>query len=245
MGLHDGHRMRMREKLEKGSLLEHEILEVMLFNGVPRLNTNDIAHRLLAEFGSVANVFGASIEQLTQVDGVGKSLASYIHVSGLCYKLFYKAKVEPDFRPKEYNADEFLSFVKEMYSDVDREVLDVYALDENSRIIVTKRFSQDSLFNVEVSPEEISKFIMQNQVSGIVMVHNHPLGEAKPSESDDQMTMKCQLMCSLQNVLLCDHIIYAKGEVYSYYRSGFLKKISERYSVQGVLSNGLPTEYDE
>lgn len=246
MGLHDGHRARMREKLKNGTtLLDHEVLEVFLFNAVPRMNTNELAHRLIAQFGSLTGVFCATMEQLCQVDGVGDSLAAYIYTAGKCYEKFYEMRMKTHLDLRTYNTDSFLDYVQKSYVSVDREVFDLYGIGENSNIILCKRFSQDSLFNVEVSPEEISKFIMQNQVSGIVMVHNHPLGDAVPSETDDQMTIKCQLMCSLQNVLLCDHVIYAKGGVYSYYKSGFLKKISERYSVQGVLSNRAETELDE
>ena len=54
MAIHDGHRQRMYEKAEKGVLAEHEWLEVLLFNAIPRRNTNDIAHALIAQFGSVA-----------------------------------------------------------------------------------------------------------------------------------------------------------------------------------------------
>ena len=244
MGLHDGHRMRIRERLEKGMLLEHELLEVLLFNGVPRLNTNDLAHRLLAQFGSIPGVMSASMSQLQQVKGIGLALAAYIYCIGLCYERFYEAKMKPQVRLKEYVPDEFSSYVKEAYADTDREVLDLYAIDENSKIILCKRCSQDSMFKVEVMPEEISKFLTENKASGLVMVHNHPFGEAKASKEDDFMTMKCQLICSLQNVLLCDHLIYSPQGVYSYYGNGRLQKISERYSVQGVLSKAFEEEME-
>ena len=242
MGIHDGHRMRIRERLRKGSLLEHEMLEVLLFNGVPRLNTNEIAHRLLARFGSLPGVFCATMDELEQVEGVGTSLASYIHTAGLCYEVYYNHRVQPKFRPREYRPEEFLSYVKEIYVDTDREVLDIYVLDENSRIVVSKRFSQDSLFNVEVSPEEIAGFLTENRASGMIMVHNHPFGDAQPSQSDDYMTVQCQLICSMQNVLLCDHVIYSSKEVYSYYRSGRLKDIAAQYSVHNVLKAAFKEE---
>ena len=242
MGVHDGHRMRIRERLRKGSLLEHELLEILLFNGVPRQNTNELAHRLLARFGSLANVFSASMDELEQVDGVGTSLAAYIYASGLCYETYYNHKLQPNFRPKEYDNEEFLSFVQELYSDTDREVLDLYALDENSRITVSKRFSQDSLFNVAVAPEEIAAFLTKNRACGMVMVHNHPLGDAEPSKSDDYMTVQCQMICSMQNVLLCDHVIYSPNGIYSYYKNGRLRDIAARYSVQNVLNAAFQEE---
>ena len=73
---HAGHRRRMIEKLKTDSLLEHELLEVLLFNALPRRNTNDLAHKLLGEFGSVKEILSAPIEQLTKVEGVGESVAA-------------------------------------------------------------------------------------------------------------------------------------------------------------------------
>ena len=69
------------------------------------------------------------------------------------------------------------------------------------------------------------------------MVHNHPFGEAVPSDADDTMTKNCQLLCSVNNRLLCDHMIYAPSGVYSYYLSGRLSEISKQYSVGKVVNN--------
>ena len=185
------------------------------------------------------------LEQLCQVDGVGESLAAYIYTAGRCYEKFYQLRMTPDVRIHEYNTDSFVEYVREAYANVDREVFDLYAINDNSEIIMCKRFSQDSLFHVRVSPEEIGDFIMKNHAIGLVMVHNHPLGDPKPSESDNDVTMKCQLMCSLHNTLLCDHVIYAPNGVFSYYQHGLLKKISEQYSVQNVLSRKLHWEEEQ
>ncbi len=239
MGVHDGHRARIRERLSEGIVMEHEILEILLFNAVPRLNTNELAHRLLAAFGSIPGVFSASMQQLQEVEGIGASLAAYIHCCGLCFERCYAMKIQPRGGQRSYETESFIEYVLETYGQVDREILDLYALDETSNIVMCKRFTQDSLFNVEVSPEQISKFLTDNKVSGLVMVHNHPFGIAEPSESDDFMTMKCQLICSLQNVLLCDHVIYSPKGVYSYYRNGRLQDISARYSVNNILSTAF------
>ena len=239
MGIPDGHRARIRERLSKGNVLNHEILEILLFNAVPRRNTNELAHRLLAEFGSVARIFSASMDELQRVEGIGESLASYICTIGLCYEQYYDHRVRSTHTPMEYDKNTFLGFVKEAYEMVNREVLDVYALDENRNILSTERFSQDSLFNAEAEPEALAAFLSRNHACGLVIVHNHPLGRPEPSDKDDYMTMKCQLICSMQNVLLCDHIIYAPSGLYSYYHEGRLKNITERYSVQNVLKNAI------
>ena len=75
MGLHDGHRRRKREQfLQHGldSFAEHEVLELLLFYAISRRDTNETAHRLINTFGSLGGVFGASVEELQRVEGVGE-----------------------------------------------------------------------------------------------------------------------------------------------------------------------------
>ena len=86
VNVHAGHRQRMLEKLNRGELCEHELLEVLLFFAIPRQNTNEIAHRLLLEFGTIKNVFSARAEELERVDGIGKNSAGFLQCIGDIYK---------------------------------------------------------------------------------------------------------------------------------------------------------------
>lgn len=233
MGLHEGHRQRMYEKMEMGALVEHEWLEVLLYGVIPRKNTNEIAHRLLDYFGSAVNVFSASMEELQRVPGVGESVAGHLRTIGYFYKQYKEANA-PQFTGK-FSSREFLPFVKETYKDLHYEVVDLYLLNGESRIVKKQRFSVESICRVNVMPEEISSFLISEGVSGAVMVHNHPYGQATPSESDDRMTKNCQMMCSMHNRLLCDHIIYAPNGMYSYYLSGRMQEISKLYSMDRML----------
>ena len=234
MSEHDGHRSRMIQKLDSDTLFDHEMLEVLLFAAVPRRNTNDLAHRLLAEFGCIENMFSASTEQLKRVDGVGDQVVAFLYTVGYFYKKMQDRKPQ-DF-PKEYGSESFIPFVKREYAGSTREQLDVYLLDHESRVYMRHSFSGESICHVDLEPDELTKVIVDNRPAGIVLVHNHPFGEASASEADDKTTRQCQLVCSFHNVLLCDHIIYAPDGVYSYYLSGRMKLISEKYSVQTMLT---------
>ena len=73
MGTHDGHRMRMRERIAMtgtGPLQDHEVLEFLLFSFVPRKNTNEMAHALMDRFGSFAGVLNADASELEKVPGM-------------------------------------------------------------------------------------------------------------------------------------------------------------------------------
>ncbi len=232
MSEHLGHRQRMYEKLRAGRLLEHEMLEALLFNAVPRKNTNDLAHRLLAQFGTIRGLFDASMEQLCTVKGVGESVASYLYLIGCFYKNYYAALGEE--RPKRYEVAKFQDYVKKTYAYRKDEVLDFYLLDKNGNICLKRRFTgaDETGHSVEFSPEAFTAMLVEEKPAGIVAVHNHPTGAATPSESDDLTTAKCQMACSFHNVLFCDHIIYGEGKVYSYYESGKMREISKECSVE-------------
>ena len=84
-------------------------------------------------------------------------------------------------------------------------------------------------------PALLAKYLMETKAEWVVAVHNHPVGTPFSSEYDDEATSKMQVVCSIQNVLLCDHIIFAGGDVYSYYQSGKMKKISNDYSLTNLF----------
>lgn len=233
MSLHDGHRKRMYEKLELGFFAEHEWLEVLLYNAQPRKNTNELAHRLLERFSSVEKVLDASMEELQSVPGVGANIAAYLKCLGHFYK-HYKPKEEMKFEGR-FSSEAFLPFVKETYRTVLYEVVDLYLLDADGRVIDKRSFSIDSVCTVRVLPEAITALLLKKEAFGVVMVHNHPFGDAVSSEKDDMMTKNLQMLCSMHNRLFCDHIIYAPNGMYSYYLSGKLKEISENYSISKVL----------
>lgn len=232
---HSGHRKRLIEKLSVGPLLEHELLEAMLFNAMPRRNTNDIAHRLLSTFGTIQQILDAPMEELQQVKGIGESVASYLTCLGLLYRQ-YTEKANRVYGGK-YTMKRFLSYVKEAYAGEETEVAEVYFIDEDSNIFLKKRLQRGNAGHVEIEPNSLTMLLAEYAPAGMVLVHNHPFGEAVPSEKDEQMTKKCQMLCSAQNVIFCDHVIYAPNGVYSYYLDGKMLRISTEYSVDGILGN--------
>ena len=234
---HSGHRKRLIEKLAKGQLLEHEVLETLLCNAIPRKNTNDIAHRLLAEFGSVTAVLNAPIQRLVAVDGVGDSVAAYLRCIGTFCELYY-AEYKERF-PDYYDEKDFRAFVGREYSFLQTETLDCYLVDRVGGILGRKRFSNYATDYAELNPKEFSEILSTRGLVGIVLVHNHPVGSCLPSAADHNLTKQCQCMCSFHNLLLCDHIVCAADGIFSYYQEGLLAGISKACSIKQLLAGGV------
>ena len=237
MSIHDGHRARMYQKVSANNFSEHEWLEVLLYPLLPRRDTNALAHRLLLRFGTAEEMFRASMEDLQSVEGVGVAVASHLKCIG--HFMARKPVERPTFS-KAFTSEAFLPYVKQVYQSISYEVVDFYLLEGYSHVVARRGFSAETLYDVQMIPEEITSFLLTKDISGVVIVHNHPCGEAKPSDKDDVMTKNLQMLCSMHNRLLCDHIIYATNGVYSYYMSGRLSAISQRFSFDAMLRT--PTE---
>lgn len=95
--VHSGHRERLRQRLmaEGAENFEpHELLEFLLYYAIPRQNVNTLAHELLNEFGTLRNVLGADIQELTQVKGMGENAAVWLTQLGRCIDVC--GQIEPN-----------------------------------------------------------------------------------------------------------------------------------------------------
>lgn len=233
---HDGHRGRLIAKIEKGALEEHEWLEMLLFNALPRRNTNPLAHKLLSVFGSIEKIFAASVSQLTAVDGIGVGIASYLKCIGKFYE-YYRPSGGFAY-PSHFEANTFLEYLVREYAHRPTELFDIYLLDKHADVIYRKRFEEHSESRVSVAASELAETIALNKPSGVIIVHNHPKARCQPSKEDDDTTKKIAVLCSAHDVLLCDHYIVGfKKDVYSYRAAGEMAHISKEYSVNTILSN--------
>lgn len=232
--LHEGHRQRMLHRLETGeeSLREHELLEILLFNAIPRRNTNEIAHRLLSAFGSLDGVFNASFQELQTVEGVGAETAAYLRCIALCFAR--KQMCAPS--PKPFDASSFSSLVQERLSGLTEEVIDVYCIDKNEKIKISKRYTSFRRDRASVGVGELSRFLAAQLPYGIVLAHNHPNASCRPSEEDEQFTASVTALCSMHGILFYDHLIVGADGTYSYFRLGRMEGIREAFSVGNILS---------
>lgn len=238
MSEHSGHRHRLIQKLDSGSLCEHEYLEMLLFNAVPRRNTNDIAHRLLARFGNIRDVLGAPLEQLQQVEGVGESIAAYLRCVGKFCSAFGCSDRGAHKYPDKFEHESFPAYVRQAYAGLPFEKLEVYLIDDTGAVFASRGFTHKEAGRVAVDSDELFALFLLEQPSGIVLVHNHPYGSCEPSKTDDEMTVRFQVFCGVHNILLCDHFIYSPTGIYSYYKSGKLVQMSRELAPK-TLAGGV------
>ena len=230
--MHEGHRKRMLEREEEGALQDHELLEIILFNPIPRKNTNEIAHRLLATFGSLDRVLSAGEEELVRIEGVGKHTAQYLASIG---ELVTRVASQRAPTPSAVSFGNFSSYVRERFSGLTEEVVDLFCLDKTDKIKHTARFASGDPRHVEISMDEVGRVLLSHRPFGVVVSHNHPGAPCRPSPEDDRFTAQLQLLCSLNGVKLRDHIIAGDDGLFSYFTSGRLEAMEKAYSVENII----------
>ncbi len=238
--MHEGHRQRMTQRLvaDGAGLQDHELLEIVLYGVIPRKNTNGVAHALLSAFGSLRGVFSAEYGQLKSVEGVGDAAASHLCAVGAC---FSRMRAQEERPPETFNVETFTAYLRERFSSLTEEAVEFYCLDAHDRIRQSKRFTTGERSRAAVSPEELNRFLVAAAPHGLVFAHNHPHANCAPSREDDQFTAQVQMLCSMNNVKLYDHVIVGKDGNYSYRLVGRMEEIRREFDVSALLTEkGLP-----
>ncbi len=225
--MHEHHRDRLRSKAIKDvkTLSTYEQLELLLFSVVPRKNTNEIAHRLIDEFGSVQRVLQASPDMLENIEGVGPKTAAFLVTLGQVYNEFVKDEIE---FPKFFNFAEIRKPLIKLFEPYSEEVFVTFFLDSRQKIISKKTVFGNSAKSVEVDLNDFSKQVVLNKAKFVVIAHNHLGASPEPSVQDDNTTEKICVILSLMGVPLIDHIIVAGEKVYSYYYDNRLEDIKNK-----------------
>ena len=222
MGLHDGHRARKKELFRRNGLdgfADHEVLELLLYYAIPRRDTNEIAHRLLAKFGSLQNVFHAPAEELAKVDGVGESAALYLTL----LPEVHKRAMRSVGKERVLNSvDKCGRYFLELLGGERQEALYEACLDAKGKLLSCKKLAQGSADSAVLSVRQVVENALLCGASGVVLAHNHPSGIALPSESDRAATLWIRDALKPMDIRLLDHIIVADGDFVSMNQSGYL-----------------------
>lgn len=234
--MHEGHRKRMLERLAnaENSLQMHEFLEILLYNAIPRKNTNEIAHNLLDAFGDLNGIFHAEISALMSVDGVGENTAAYLKLFGTCLER-YDTVIHPDL-PSAYSYESFSKFLIERFHSAKKEFVELYGVKESGEVSFCQRFTSDQSDKVQIPAAEVLKFMADVNAPKVILVHNHLNNQyCYPSEEDDAFTKELFLRCSVNRIKLVDHFIVCPDSVYSYFLKGKMQQIAETYDIERIL----------
>ncbi len=214
--MHEGHRERMREKyIQNGAdiLAPHEVLELLLFYSQPRVNTNEIAHRLLDTFHTLGGVLDADIDSLCAVQGVGKGSAVFLHLIKDVVNLYNRGKLERN--PLLPTAMDAGNYILRLIGDQTKEGFYVFCLDPEGRLLSYKKIAEGSAYRVYIDVRLVAEYALTHHAYAVILAHNHPKGLIEPSDEDLQLTRRIQAALSPLSIAVTDHIIVGDGCFYS------------------------------
>ncbi len=218
-----GHRDRLREKLlnsKIGSLPDYELLEALLCIALPRRDTKNLAKELIKKFGSFAKVVTAEEEALLEVNGIGNTALS-------CFRLTKEAslrliKEELNNKPVLSSWQSVLNYSRVLIGHANKEMFVVFYLNNQNILIAEDIYDYGTVDQVSIYPREIAKRALFLNASAIILAHNHPSGETKPSKSDVEMTNNINTVLKTFNIRLHDHVIISDKNFYSFKTAGLL-----------------------
>ena len=221
MSIHDGHRQRLRQRfLEEG--LDHfdeiQVLELLLFYCIPRKDTNEIAHALLEQFGSVAQVMEAPVEELRKVGGMGENAATFlalVNAFGRYYQVNRAANMEI-----LSNIDKCGAYLMPKFIGRRNETVFLLCLDAKCKVLNCREVGEGSVNSAAVPIRRIVEMALGANATSVVLAHNHPSGFAIPSGEDVQTTKQLAIALRSVEIELVDHIVVADGDYVSMVHSG-------------------------
>ncbi|MFV9870346.1 MAG: DNA repair protein RadC [Anaplasma ovis] len=221
--LKSGHRARLRERLISGEgigLLDYEILELILCSARNRVDLKPIAKQLIAEFGTLSKVIYADVAKLRRVKGVGESSVAAI----LCVReaLIRALKGEMKYGVVVNEWQKLLDYLRAKIGNSNVENLCVLYLNKKYRVIADEIQNTGTIDETPLYVREVIKKSLLHDASYIVVSHNHPSGDPKPSKADIHVTGRLQEACCSMNIVLVDHVIVTPKRHYSFKTNGLL-----------------------
>ena len=206
-----GHRERLRDRFMQGgaeALPDYELLELILFSAIPRRDTKDLAKRLLARFGSFAEVVNAPDTLIREVNGVSDRVIVELRiVRAAALRLMQRQIID---KPALDSWNKVLEYCRAAMGYESRELFRILFLDKKNRLIADEVQGEGTVDHTPVYVREVVKRALELSSTAIVLVHNHPSGDPTPSRADIDMTRFIMEAGKPLGVQVHDHIIVGR-----------------------------------
>ena len=223
MAVHDGHRARKKAQFREFGLdpfADHEVLELLLFYAIPRIDTNPIAHRLLERFGSLDAVLSAPTEELEEVEGMGAQAATLL---SLLLPVVRRGFLNPKKSGIALSSTEQLGrYFCSLFIGVRQEIFYEACLDAKGKLLRCYKLSEGSADAVMLNVRRVVENAIRSNARAVALSHNHPSGVALPSSDDNTATLMAYDALRTVGIELVDHIIVADNDFVSLRQNGLL-----------------------
>ena len=206
-----GHRERLRQRFLEGgqeAMPEYEILELLLFNAIPRVDVKPLAKRLLTAFGDLGGVVSAPERRILAVEGATPKVYLQLRIAEAFAHRMARARVID--RCAIASWDDLLRYCKTVMAHRSTEQVRVLYLDRKNVLIADEAQGEGTVDHVPVYPREVVRRALELNASAVILVHNHPSGDPEPSQEDVAMTARIEEACRAVGVALHDHLVIGR-----------------------------------
>ena len=205
---------RPRERfLKKGSdaLSKSDLLAILLGSGIKGKNVQKLSQQIVQKFGK--NFLNISVTDLQEISGIGEAKALQIVSAISLVKRYYEDEKSGETTIK--NSKDVLSLIYDI-RDKKKEHLVCLYLNARNSLLKKEVISVGLLDKTLLHPREIFHPAVELNTASIILVHNHPSGNIKPSQSDIDLTTQIINACNMINVTVHDHVIISSDNYYSF-----------------------------
>lgn len=208
---------------EKGAeyLSDAELLAVILRTGAVGIQSLDLAKELLGyQDRGLLNLYSMSKEEMMKFEGIGKVKAIQLKCIAELSKRISCQNARKSITLD--NAKSVADYYMEQMCHEPKEKLIVSLFSNSGKLITEQTVSVGTIDSSYVSPREIFYAAINHNAAYIILLHNHPSGDSRPSTSDIQITRRLQSCGELMNIPIADHIIIGEHCYYSFRENGQL-----------------------
>ncbi len=207
-------------KLGSEAVSDRELIAIILSTGTKKISALELADHILTEFNSISELMNVTVQELCQLQGVGKAKAvkikAALELSSRCLSREL-SKTEKVTGPEDVN-----KLLKFKFQHESREHFYLMLLNTKNLLIRIEPISIGSLNSTIVHPREVFRPAVRASASGVILIHNHPSGDPAPSTDDLELTDRLVSVGEMIGINVLDHVIIGTEDFFSFSRENYL-----------------------
>lgn len=206
-----GHRARLRQRLLSGdseALLDHELIEYLLALAIPRRDTKPLARKLVHQFGSAAAVLSADSRTLLSISGLGETSVAAIKIAHASALRLLAPSAQ---RPIIGSNDDLIAYLHADMAHLTVERVRILYLNARNMLISDEHMGDGSISEAAVHVREVIRRSLDLGATALILVHNHPSGNAEPSQADVRLTRQIIDAGQRLDISVHDHLVIGRN----------------------------------
>lgn len=218
-----GHRDRLRQRFVQGgadALQDYELIELILFMAIPRRDVKPLAKTLLDRFSSLPELMSAPISELVKIDGISENTAIALKAVNATAQRSLKQDLMQ--KPVLNSWARLMDYCYATMAHEKKEHFRILFLNKKNEMIADEIQSSGTVDHTPAYPREIMKRALELGATALILVHNHPSGDPKPSQADVDMTHAIIRAAEPFAIAIHDHIVISRNGYSSFKNMGLI-----------------------